>query len=145
MAQLKHKGCNGVMAVDIADQFVLRTHSIRVTPVDVQLGVLELNIKPGRRNKPKLVCNKCERKYDMDGDLDGVVTMCLVCTKSKPVQDVFVAYQFPCICSSCIKDLTEENDGKKSKDREGLAQYLNVSMSDIKFVSYIEVLKKPIE
>jgi hypothetical protein len=139
MAELKHKTCNGIISIDIAGGFTLRTHSIILTPSEVRLGVLELNVN-SQEKEPQLVCVKCEQKFDLEGDLDNVVAMCLVCSKYKSVNELYTSFSFPCICEGCKKEISGESKGKKNK----LADIFDVSTSSIKFIPIVEVLRKPI-
>lgn len=139
MAELKHRRCGGIVSVDLAGLFTLRTHSIIISPTEVRLGVLELNVSE-RAGKTMLVCGRCDEKFDTEGGLDEVVSLCLVCTRNKPVSELYTAYQFPCVCEDCKNDLTGKGKNKDNK----LAQVLNLSMSSVRFTPLVEVLRKPI-
>lgn len=137
MAELKHKGCGGVISIDVAGMFYFRTHSIIITPSELRLGVLQLEDKRARENA-KLVCVKCEAEFDMEAGLKEVTGMCLVCTKPKSVEDLWVSFAFPCICTGCKKAVSGE--GQKGK----LSEVFDISLSSMKFTSFVEILKKPI-
>lgn len=138
--ELKHHKCGGIVVVDVAGGFTLRTHSIMVTPTEVRLGVLELTAKP-RGGETSYVCTKCEEQFDPNKDgLDNVTAMCLCCSKQKPVTELFMSFHFPAICSTCKDEITEGKGKKKSP----MYDYIDLSKSSIQFVPVINVLKKPL-
>lgn len=136
--ELKHKNCGGVISIDIANMFSLKTHSIILTPEQVKLGVLDLVVRGSRQGSPSFLCAKCDEKFKIE-HLEDVVAMCLVCTKSKPVDDLYTSYAIPCICGECKKEVTGKGEGKSP-----LAECFDVSLSDMKFTSLVDILKKPI-
>lgn len=138
MAELKHKGCGGVISIDIARGFTLRTHSIMITPTEVRLGVLQLDTSPLGDN-PSFICGTCSKTFEIEEGLEQITAMCLVCTKQKPVDELYTSYAFPCICEKCKKEISGEG-----KTKSKMAEYFDISLSSIKFTPIVEILKKPI-
>jgi len=137
MAEFKHKSCGGVISVDVASGFTLRTHSILLTPSEIRLGVLQLDINSEGGN-PAFFCETCHEKFDMESGLEKITSMCLVCSKQKPIEELFTSFPFPCICEGCKKELSGESKAKKSK----LIECFNLSTAGIVFTPLSDVLKK---
>lgn len=143
MAELKHKKCGGVISVDIANMYALRTHSIIITPQEVKLGVLELAPLRTTGQMASLICNSCEERFAIDEEgLEEIVAMCLVCSHKKPASELYVSFSFPLVCSSC-KDVLS-GTGKPSAKKEELTKYFSLKGSTIEFKPLVDILKKPI-
>lgn len=141
MAELKHRKCKGVVSIDIAEGFSLRTHSLAISPSEVRLGVLELTVKTGKHS-PKYVCSSCNHRFSFDDDLEGMVAMCLMCSKDKPVSEIYTSFPFPCICEDCKSTIT----GKPARGQTSeLGKYFNLSLSSIEFTPFVNLLKKPLD
>jgi hypothetical protein len=140
MAELKHVKCGGIISIDMADMFTLRTHSIMVTPTELKLGVVELSPSRSRSNHPKFLCTECDKKFAMkEEEMENIAAMCLVCVRQKPVTELYVSMRFPCICKEC-KDAVS---GEGGKDAE-IAKYFDMSLSDTVFTPFVDILKKPV-
>lgn len=136
---LKHKKCNGALYINVASMFILRSPSIGLTSAGVSVGVLQLEDRPG--GTPTLCCSKCG--IDMPMDSEDVVIECSICNKFHPVDRVFSSDQIMAACNNCISMLTGEKPPTAEVAR--ITEFMIIPRGEIKFVSFSEILKKPVK
>lgn len=146
MAELRHKKCGGIITINIERAFTLKTHSMAISPVGISVGVLELAIGNDKSPiKPEFSCNICQRKFEILKGNSEIESKCLVCVKIKPLEDLWVSYHFPCICSSCKDALMGDDKNPSNESVRKILPYFSLKSSGIEFVKLSDILSKKIE
>lgn len=139
---LKHWKCGGVVVMDISNRFSLSTPSFSISVDGISLGTMEVGEMEGSQ-KSVLRCKKCSSFLEID-DGKSVTAQCMFCRRYRPIDTLFVSYPFYSVCESCRDILTGEKGTENADLLEIMSLYL-VPKETIKFVSMLEIFKKPIK
>lgn len=141
---LKHMGnCGGNLHLDITGLFNIKTPSVSFTSSGISVGVVELQLAKGKSSNYELTCEKCGEcigKQDFD-QIAGVT--CMVCRKTKILDDVKCCIQITAICTECIAYLSDENTEPLPEYIRPLSMVVRIT-KDMKLKPYSDILKQAI-
>lgn len=139
----KHGGkCGGLIVMDASNRFYFSTPSFYLSPDGITLGTMEIS-ENRESTEPRIKCQKCGESPNLL-DEKSVTAQCMFCRRYKYVGDLWTAYPFSCICTSCKGILSGETETKNEELLEVMSYYL-VPKNSVIFVPLLDLLRKPIK
>lgn len=140
-----HKGCGGVMSIDILKSFTWKSPSITLTPDGLKIGVTEFRGTSGKKNGVAFSCNKCDKEISIADAGSELELECTVCQKKFSIEHVSNNRQLQCVCDDCQQVLTGKKEPTTARQKDFVKYiFLGAKQKDISFVPVTTILDKSV-